>query len=83
MDGMQVQFGFEGKVIEFGVAFEQFQFDIPAQGGEEMVGLGCDRLGRRLLQRSILFERLVIGFHIPSFLVECGDPVTVQGGIVK
>ena len=43
---MQVQFGFERKVIEIGIAFEQFQFDVPAQGSEEMICLGCDRLGR-------------------------------------
>ena len=46
MKSLQVQFGFERKMIEFGVAFEQFQFDIPAQGGEEMIGLGRHRLGR-------------------------------------
>jgi len=40
MNGVQVQFGFESKVIELGVAFEQFQFDIPAQGSREMMGLG-------------------------------------------
>ena len=43
---MQVQFGFERKVIEFGIAFEQFEFNVPAQGSKEMIGLGCDRLGR-------------------------------------
>ena len=42
---MQVWFGLDCKVIEFGIAFEQLQFDVPTQGGEEMIRLSCDRLG--------------------------------------
>jgi hypothetical protein len=28
MNGVQIEFGFECKVIEFGIAFEQFEFDV-------------------------------------------------------
>lgn len=56
-------------MIEFGIAFEQFEFDVTAQSCKEMIGLSGHGLGEWLLQRSILFERLVIGFHVPSFLI--------------
>jgi hypothetical protein len=81
MKSLQVQFGFEGKVIEMSVAFEQFELNISTQGGEEMVGLGGHGLGRRLLQRGILLEGLVLGFHIPSFVIEGGHAITSQGRI--
>jgi hypothetical protein len=35
-----------------------------------VVGLRSHRVRRGFLPRGILFERLVRGFHIPSFLIE-------------
>ena len=46
MDGAQIEFGFESKVIELGVALEQFEFDVTAQSRKEMMGLSGHRLGR-------------------------------------
>lgn len=46
LDGAQIELRLECKVIEFGVAFEQFEFDVTTQSGEEMIGLRHDRLGR-------------------------------------
>lgn len=46
MNGMQIQFGLESKVIELGVAFEQFKLDITAQSRKEVMGLRCHRLSR-------------------------------------
>ena len=46
MDGTQIQFGLESKVIEFGIAFEQFEFDVTAQRRKEMVGLSRHGLSR-------------------------------------
>ena len=48
-----------------------------------MIGLSCHCLCRRLFQGSILLERLVLRFHVPSFLIDCGNPVTVQSGIAS
>lgn len=45
MNNVQVQFRLECKVIEFGVAFEQFEFDVTAQSRKEMIGLSYHRLG--------------------------------------
>ncbi len=33
-------------MIEFGIAFEQFELDVATQSGKEMVRLSHDRLGR-------------------------------------
>ena len=46
LDGAQIKFRLERKVIEFGVAFEQFEFDVPAQRGKEVIRLGHYRVGR-------------------------------------
>jgi hypothetical protein len=47
----EVEFGFQGKMIELGLPFEPLQFDEATQGGNEMIGLGGDGLrggrGRR------------------------------------
>jgi hypothetical protein len=40
-----------------------------------VVALGGHGAGWGKEQSSILLERLVIGFHIPSFAIECGDLV--------
>lgn len=46
MNGVQIQFRLERKVIEFGIALEQLEFDITAQSRKEMVGLSGHSLGR-------------------------------------
>jgi len=43
MKSVQIQFGLECKVIEFGIAFEQFEFDITTQSRKEMIGLSWSR----------------------------------------
>lgn len=42
---MQIEFGFECKMVKFGVAFEQFKFDIAAYGSKEVIRLGRHGLG--------------------------------------
>lgn len=81
MNSAHIEFGRERKMIEFGVAFEQFEFDVTTQGRKEMGGLGRHGLRGRLLQRGILLERLVRGFHVPSFVIDGGHPVTIHGGL--
>jgi hypothetical protein len=46
-----------------------------------MIGLSRDSLGRRFFQGSVLFERFMIGFHVPSFAIESGHLVGGQGRI--
>ncbi len=65
-------------MIGFGRNFEHLQFDIGAQRRKEMVALCGDGLGGRLGQRSILLERLMVGFHVPPFFVDCGNAVVSQ-----
>ncbi len=43
---VDIQFGFERKVVRFRGAFQHFQFDITAQAGKEMIGLGDHRMRR-------------------------------------
>ena len=44
LNGLQIQFGLECKMVEFGGAFEQFEFDITAQRSKEMISLRGDGL---------------------------------------
>lgn len=46
MNGVQIAFGFECNVMEVGIAFEQFEFDVTAQSRTAMIGLCGYRLGR-------------------------------------
>ena len=62
-------------MIGFRGHFQHLQFDVGAHRSKDMVTLCGDRFGRRLRQRRILFERFVIGFHVPSFAIDCGDTV--------
>ena len=59
-ESIEIELGLQGKMIELGIHFQQLQFDEATQGGEEVIGLGGDGLGRGLGQRDVLFERLVI-----------------------
>lgn len=36
-----IEFGFEGKMVHMGGAFQQFEFEVATQGAKEVVGL-CD-----------------------------------------
>jgi len=61
LNGAQVEFGLESKVIEFGVAFEQFLFDVAAQSRIEgilRVGLAGDHL-RTITERGTKKEDLL------------------------
>ena len=81
MERIEIEFGLQGKMIQLGLPFQPLQFDKAAQGGKEMIGLGGDRLRGRLGQRDVLFERLMITFHSPPFVVGRGQVVKRQGGI--
>ena len=75
MQGIHVEPGLEGKMIGFRRDFRHLQLDVGAQRHEEMATLRGDGFGRRLGQRGVLLERLVIRFHGPSFAIACGEPV--------
>src|SRR5215475_3982034 len=47
-------------MIELGPYFQPLQFDKATQSGKGMIGLSRHRLCRRLGQRDVLFERLMI-----------------------
>ena len=47
---LQVQSRLEGKVIASRCQFQQFQLDIAAQGGKQVIGLSRHRLRGRLLR---------------------------------
>ena len=81
MERGEIELGFQGKMIQLGLPFQPLQFDKATQRGKEMIGLGRDGLGGRLGQRDILFERLVITFHLPPFVIGRGQVVKRQGGI--
>ena len=68
-------------MIQLGLPFQPLQFDKATQGGKEMIGLRRDRLRGRLGQRDVLFERLMITFHSPPFVIGRGHVVKRQGGI--
>lgn len=46
LKSVQIKFGFEREVVEFGCVFEQFEFDKSAQRSKEMIGAGGHRLCR-------------------------------------
>ena len=64
MEGVEIELGLQGKMIELGLHFQLLQFDKATQGGKEMIGLGGDGLRGRLRQRDVLFERLVIALDV-------------------
>ena len=75
VERIEIELGFQGKMIQRGSHFQPLQFDKAAQGGKEMIGLGRDRLRGGLRQRDILFERLVITLHLPSCVIGRGQVV--------
>ena len=81
MERIEIELGLQGKMIQLGLHFQPLQFNKAAQGGKEMIGLGRDRLRGGLRQRNILFERLVITFHLPPFVVGRGQVVKRYGGL--
>ena len=70
LNSSKVELGFESKVICAGRALQQFEFDIAAECGEEMISLCPDSLSWRFLQRGILLQGLVIRLNVPSFLID-------------
>lgn len=48
MEGLERELGLEREMIQVRLQFQSLQFDKTTQGGEEMIGLGGDRLGGRL-----------------------------------
>ena len=62
-------------MVGFGRHFQHFQLDVGTQGCKNMVALRGDGSGGRLGQGSILLERLMIRFHVPSFAIDCGTAV--------
>ena len=62
-------------MIELGLHVQALQFDEATQGSKERVGLGGDRLRRRLRQRDLLFKRLVRTLHLPPCVRDRGQVV--------
>ena len=54
---------------------QQLKLDIPTQRSKQMVDLGADCVSGRAFQRSVLLEGLMILFHVPPSVVDCGDLV--------
>ena len=48
MESIEIELGLERKRIELSAIFQPLQCDKATQRGEEMMGLGGDRLGGRL-----------------------------------
>jgi hypothetical protein len=48
VEGIEIEFGLERKMIQLRLPFQPLQFDKATQGGEEMIGLGGDGLRGRL-----------------------------------
>ena len=68
-------------MIERGAHFQPLQCAKAAPGGEEMMGLGGDRVRGGLRQRDMLFERLVSTLHLPPFVGDRGHVRKRPGGI--
>ena len=60
-------------MVGLGSHCQHLQFNIGTQDREEMVALRGHCLGRRFGQGDVLLERLVMGFHFPSFAIAGGD----------
>src|SRR5713226_651565 len=81
VQGSNIELGLEGKVVKLGGGPQLFKFAKRTQRSEEMIGLSDHSLSRRFGQRGILLQRLVIAFHVPSFLIAGGAVGEGQGGI--
>ncbi len=62
-------------MVQLGSDFQQFQLDVATKGRKQMIGLGTNRLGGRLFERSVLLQGFVKGFDVPPFAVDCHDSV--------
>jgi hypothetical protein len=51
--GLRVQLGLERKVVELGLLFQQFEFDIATERAKEMIGLGRDRVRGRPFEETV------------------------------
>ena len=79
-----VELGFEAKMADAALKFEYLQFGVGQYGGKEVRGLRGLRgrgFGGCLAHGGILFERLVVFFHFPPFLVNRGHLGLVQAGV--
>jgi len=47
MQGIEIELGLQGKMVQLGFPFQPLQFDKAAQGSKEMIGLGGDGLRGR------------------------------------
>src|SRR5258708_40338690 len=81
MQSGNVQFGFQGKMIEFGRFTQPFELDVSTQSSKQMVGLSSHRLSRRFFERSILLEGFMVGFDVPSFTIDSRDLVSGEARI--
>src|SRR5258708_22055740 len=81
MQSGNVQFGFQGKMIEFGRFTQPFELDVSTQSSKQMVGLSSHRLSRRFFERSILLEGFMVGFDVPSFTIDSRDLVSGEASI--
>ena len=68
-NGLEIQMGSQGKMIEMLLYFQTFQFEKGVQNGEDMIVLGHHSAHRCFSQSGILFERFMEDFHRPSFLI--------------
>ncbi len=68
-------------MIEFGCFTQPFEFDVSTQGSKQMVGWSSHRLSGRFFESSILLERFMVGFDVPSFTIDSRDLVSREGRI--
>lgn len=69
-------------MIELGGDFKVFELNVGIERSKKMVGLSGACFSWGFSQRGILFQGLVIAFHVPPFFVECGDAVIREFGVV-
>ena len=76
-----IELGLEVKMADAALKFEYLQFGVGQHGGKEGGGLRGQGFGGCLAHGGILFERLVVFFHFPPFLVNRGPLGLVQAGV--
>jgi hypothetical protein len=69
MECVEIELGFQGKMIELGPHFQPLHFDKATEGSKERVGLGSDGLCGQLGQRDVLVERLVLTLYLPPCVI--------------
>lgn len=73
MEGGLIELGPESKVVEVSLCSVMFEFGEGHQTGKDVVALSEGQFGGRLSQSRTAFERLVIFFDFPPFVVDFAE----------